>query len=157
MKWNYYNNGSWVIVTPAIHNDTLYFTTSDTHKFIALSATDGKMLYTSDCRTLGFSCPAITDGTVYMGNFGGSLMAFKSTNGDPLWEFRTEAAAINKDSVLTVKGNFNFPKIFKENSYAGMLKAMDILYSTGSILSSPAVVNGIIYVGSTDGNVYALD
>jgi outer membrane protein assembly factor BamB len=156
LKWKYYNNGSWVIVTPALHNDTLYFTTSDTHEFIALSATDGKVLYTSNCKTLGFSSPAITDGTVYLGNFGGSLMAFKSKNGDPLWEFRTEAAAINKDSVLTVKGDFNFPKIFKGNSYAGMLKAMDILYSLGSILSSPSIANGIIYFGSTDGNVYAL-
>jgi outer membrane protein assembly factor BamB len=26
----------------------------------------------------------------------------------------------------------------------------------GSILSSPAVVDGVLYVGSTDGNVYAL-
>jgi FOG: WD40-like repeat len=156
LKWKYYNNGSWVIVTPAIYNDTLYFTTSDTHKLIALSATDGKMLYTTDCKTLGFSSPAITDGIVYLGNFGGSLMAFKSKNGDPLWEFRTEAATINKDSLITVKGEFDFPKIFKENSYAGMLKSMDILYSLGSILSSPAVANGIIYIGSTDGNVYAL-
>ena len=46
LKWKYYNDGSWVIVTPAVHNDTLYFTTSDSHKFIALSSTDGKVLYT---------------------------------------------------------------------------------------------------------------
>jgi outer membrane protein assembly factor BamB len=156
LKWKYYNNGSWVIVTPALHNDTLYFSTSDTHKFIALSAIDGKELYKGNCKTFGFSSPAITDGTVYLGNFGGSLMAFKSKNGDPIWEFRTQAAKINKDSIITSKGEFDFPKIFKENSYSGTMKSMDILYSLGSILSSPAVDNGIIYFGSTDGNVYAL-
>jgi outer membrane protein assembly factor BamB len=156
LKWKYFNNGSWVIVTPAIHNDTLYFTTSDTHKFIALSSADGRELYTVDCRTFGFSSPAITDGIVYLGTFGGSLMALKSKNGDLLWEFRTEAARINKDSIINTKGEFDSPKIFKENSYSGMLKSMDILYSLGSILSSPAVANGKIYFGSTDGTVYGL-
>ena len=156
LKWKYYNNGSWVIVTPAIHNDTLYFTTSDTHKFIALSTADGKELYTGDCRTYGFSSPAITEGIVYAGNFGGSLMAFKSKNGVMVWEFKTRAAMLNKDSLLTVKGEFDSPKIFRENSYTGMKNAVDILYSLGSILSSPAVSGGMIYFGSTDGNVYAL-
>jgi outer membrane protein assembly factor BamB len=156
LKWKYYNNGSWVIVTPALHSDTLYFTTSDTHKFIALSATDGKVLYTGDCKTFGFSSPAITEGTIYLGTFGGSLMAFRSKNGNPIWEFRTEAAKINKDSIITSKGDFDFPKIFKENTYTGMKNAVDLLYSLGSILSSPAVSEGMIYFGSTDGNVYAL-
>jgi len=156
LKWKYYNNGSWVIVTPALHNDTLYFTTSDTHKFIALSSTDGKVLYTGDCKTFGFSSPAITEGTIYLGTFGGSLMAFRSKNGNPIWEFRTEAAKINKDSIITSKGDFDFPKIFKENTYTGMKNAVDLLYSLGSILSSPAVSEGMIYFGSTDGNVYAL-
>lgn len=156
MKWNYYNNGSWVIVTPALHNDTLYFTTSDTHKLIALKATDGQVLLTGNCKTFGFSSPAITQGIVYLGNFSGSLMAFNSKNGDPVWEFQTEASKIDKDSILNKKGEFDFPKVFKENSYVGMLKTMDILYSLGSILSSPAVSDGMIYFGSTDGNVYAL-
>jgi outer membrane protein assembly factor BamB len=156
LKWRYYNNGSWVIVTPAIHNDTLYFATSDTHKLIALSATNGKVMYSGDCKTLGFSSPAVTEGIVYLGNFGGSLLAFKSKNGDPIWEFQTQNAKINKDSILNSKGEFDFPKIFKENSYLGMKKAMDIMYSIGSILSSPVVSKGIIYFGSTDGNVYAL-
>lgn len=156
LRWKYYNNGSWVIVTPALHNDTLYFTTSDTHKFIALSATDGRMLYASDCRTFGFSSPAVTDGVVYLGTFGGSLMAFKSGNGESIWEFRTEAAKVDKDSLISKKGEFDFQKVFTENTYSGMLQSMNRLYSLGSILSSPAVADGIIYFGSTDGNVYAL-
>ncbi len=156
LKWKYYNNGSWVIVTPAISNDTLYFTTSDTHKFIALNAGDGKELYIGDCKTFGFSSPVITGGIVYLGNFGGSLMAFNTKNGNPVWEFKTPGARLNKDSLITSKGEFDSPKIFKENSYSGMIKSMDILYSLGSILSSPAVSQGLIYFGSTDGSVYAL-
>jgi eukaryotic-like serine/threonine-protein kinase len=156
LKWQFYNNGSWVIVTPAVHNDTLYFTTSDTHKLIALNALDGKMLYTGNCKTFGFSSPAVTNGLVYLGNFGGSLMAFKTNNGEPAWEFRTEEAVADKDSILTDKGEFIFPKIFKENTYKASLAAVNLLYSVGSILSSPAVNDGTVYFGSTDGFVYAL-
>ena len=83
-------------------------------------------------------------------------MAFRSKNGNPIWEFRTEAAKINKDSIITSNGDFDLPKIFKENSYTDMKNAVDLLYSVGSILSSPAVSEGMIYFGSTDGNVYAL-
>ena len=156
LKWKYYNNGSWVIVTPAIHNDTLYFTTSDTHRFIALNSADGEELYKGDCKTFGFSSPAITEGIVYAGNFGGSLMAFKSANGKPLWEFKTDAARANRDSLLTDKGEFNFSKVFRENTYVDMLDAMRRLYSLGSVLSSPAASDGMIYFGSTDGSIYAL-
>jgi eukaryotic-like serine/threonine-protein kinase len=157
LRWKCFNNGSWIVVTPAVHNDTLYYTTSDTHKFIALNITDGSMLYSGDCKSFGFSSPAITQGTVYLGNFGGSLLAFRSDNGEQLWEFKTKAATLNKDSILLNNGEFNASKVFKENSYSGMLKAVDMLYSVGSILSSPAVADGVIYFGSTDGNVYALN
>ena len=30
-------------------------------------------------------------------------------------------------------------------------------YTTGNYVDSPAVVNGVVYVGSFDGNVYALN
>jgi outer membrane protein assembly factor BamB len=30
------------------------------------------------------------------------------------------------------------------------------MFSLGSILSSPAVAGGLVFVGSTDGNLYAL-
>jgi eukaryotic-like serine/threonine-protein kinase len=156
LRWKYYNNGSWVIVTPAIHNDTLYFSTSDTHKMIALNAANGKELYTTSCKTFGFSSPALTEGKVYLGNFGGSMIAYDNRNGNILWEFKTTDAMADKDSILSATGEFNTGKIFIENSYSGMLKAMNILYSLGSVLSSPAVYNGTVYFGSTDGYVYAL-
>jgi eukaryotic-like serine/threonine-protein kinase len=156
LKWKYYNNGSWVIATPAVHNDTLYFTTSDTHKLIALNASDGRELYSNSCKTFGFSSPGISVGNIYTGNFGGSMMAFEKKSGKILWEFLTPAAKANKDSILASNGEFILGKVFKENSYTGMLKAMDVLYSTGSILSSPAVSNGMVYFGSADGSVYAL-
>ena len=156
LKWKYFNSFSWVIATPAIHNDTLYFETSDSHKLIALYAINGKLLYTSDCKTYGFSSPAVADGKIYLGNHGGSLMAFETTAGKTLWEFQTPAAKANKDSIIAPNGEFNYARIFTENSYAANLKAVDLIYSAGSVLSSPAVWNGMVFFGSTDSCVYAL-
>ena len=156
LKWKYFNDFSWVIATPAIHNDTLYFETSDSHKLVALNAVTGKHLFTGDCKTYGFSSPAIADRKIYLGNQGGSLMAFDSKTGKTLWEFQTPAASANKDSIIAPNGEFNYAKIFTENTYAASLKAVDLIYSVGSVLSSPAVWNGMIFFGSTDSCVYAL-
>jgi outer membrane protein assembly factor BamB len=35
--------------------------------------------------------------------------------------------------------------------------ASDRQFNIGAILSSPLVMNGIVYFGSTDGNLYAIE
>ncbi len=156
LKWKYYNNGSWVIVTPAIRNDTLFFTTSDTHKLIAVNAITGKEYYTGNCLSYGFSSPALAGNKLFAGNSGGSLLAFDVKNGKQLWEFKTQAAVLNEDSLLTKSGELNAARLYKENSYKGALESVSKLFSLGSIVSSPAVDKGKIFFGSTNGNVYAL-
>ena len=156
LKWKYYNNGSWVIATPVVHRDTLYYETSDSHKVNALSAADGKLLYSVDCKTYGFSSPALTTGILYLGTHGGSMIALETKTGKTLWEFRTPASLANRDSIIAGNGEFNYPKIFTENTYEANLKSVDRIYSVGSILSSPAVSNGMVYFGSADSCVYAL-
>ena len=156
LKWKYYNNGSWVIATPAVHNDTLYYETSDSHKVNALSADSGKLLYSVDCKTYGFSSPALTNGILYLGTHGGSMMALETKTGKAIWEFRTPSSLANRDSIIAENGEFNYPKIFTENTYEANMKSVDRIYSVGSILSSPAVLNGMVYFGSADSCVYAL-
>jgi outer membrane protein assembly factor BamB len=156
LKWKDYNTGSWVIATPAIHNDTLYYETSDSHKVIALSAVSGKLLYSGDCKTYGFSSPSLAGGVLYIGTHGGSLIAFEAKTGNLLWKFKTPDAMANRDSVIAENGEFNYSRIFTENTYAANMKAVDLIYSVGSILSSPAIYDGMVYFGSTDSCVYAL-
>jgi outer membrane protein assembly factor BamB len=38
-----------------------------------------------------------------------------------------------------------------------MVSGVQTLMSVGAILSSPVVVDDVVYFGSTDGNVYALN
>ncbi len=37
------------------------------------------------------------------------------------------------------------------------MSGMQKMMAVGAILSSPAIANGTIYVGSADGNIYALN
>jgi outer membrane protein assembly factor BamB len=37
-----------------------------------------------------------------------------------------------------------------------MVSGVQKMMSVGAILSSPVVVNNVVYVGSSDGNLYAL-
>jgi outer membrane protein assembly factor BamB len=49
------------------------------------------------------------------------------------------------------------PMIYRSNWHQAPLTASDLQFSIGSIFSSPLVVGGVIYFGSTDGNLYAIE
>ena len=47
--------------------------------------------------------------------------------------------------------------IFRSNAGDAGVVSVDREFSVGSIFSSPLVADGVLYVGSTDGNLYALE
>ena len=53
-------------------------------------------------------------------------------------------------------GTPNSDVIYRSDFYDDMVAGVDRMMSMGSILSSPVVVGGVVYVGSADGNLYAL-
>jgi len=50
----------------------------------------------------------------------------------------------------------NYAAAFTSNFYADMVVGATKMLSVGAILSSPVIADHVIYVGSTDGNLYAL-
>jgi outer membrane protein assembly factor BamB len=55
-------------------------------------------------------------------------------------------------------GSIKFEKVFSSPTpyYEDMVLAVHKLFTMGTILSSPVVVDDSVYFGSTDGNLYAL-
>jgi len=46
--------------------------------------------------------------------------------------------------------------LYTDRTLDGIIIGLDRMFSMGSIISSPVVRGGVLYVGSTDGNLYAL-
>jgi outer membrane protein assembly factor BamB len=162
--WRQANSGSWVIASPAIEDGVVYVTTSDTMKLRALELKTGAQIFDLSYNAYGFSSPAVAGGHAYFGSFDGVLhdadLRARKMNG----EFRVQASLQHKE-LLTADGHLNTNVIFgpmgpdgnPNNSIDASIVGIDRLLQLGSILSSPAIANGVVYVGSADGSVYALD
>ncbi|HLJ44638.1 MAG TPA: PQQ-binding-like beta-propeller repeat protein [Bryobacteraceae bacterium] len=155
-KWAVSNGGSWVLPSPAVHEGKVYFGTSDSGLLRIVEAGTGADVATIDAKFPVYSSPAIAGGTVYVGTFGGKLLALDEKTHEALWEFQTEASKRNVASLSKPDGKIDFGKMMTRNFYDDMVIGVARYLAAGSILSSPVIDNGVIYFGSTDGNVYAL-
>ena len=77
--------------------------------------------------------------------------------GEPLWDFQTEASKQNKGWILTADRKFNEPMFFTSSWREAPIVGIDRQQNIGGIFSTPLVMNGVVYFGSTDGNLYAID
>jgi outer membrane protein assembly factor BamB len=139
VKWQFHTDGQ-VVSSPAVTGDTIYVGSSD-HFLYAIDRAAGsqKWKFKTDGRIT--SSPAIDAGTVYFGSYDGNFYAVDSAKGTQKWKFalpgerRFAAAHLHGagPSGETMPDPFDF------------------------YLSSPVVLHGVVYFGSGDTNVYALD
>ena len=59
--------------------------------------------------------------------------------------------------MLTADRKFNTPLLFPSSWREAPIVATDRQFSVGSIFSSPLIVGGVVYFGSTDGTLYAVE
>jgi len=156
-KWNISTGLSWVITTPAVHQGKVYFATSDSRLFKIVQASDGKPLAEHTGKAYYWSSPAIAGDVAYIGAFNGSLEARDGTSGELLWEFQTDASRRNLGWVLAADRTVNNSMLFRSGWREASAVAQARQYTIGVIASSPLVHDGVVYVGSTDGNVYAIE
>jgi outer membrane protein assembly factor BamB len=158
--WKYAADNSWVLTTAAVKDGMVYFGTSDTYLFLGFDAKTGREKIRYKTNGYVYSSPAITGNTAYFGDFSGSLCAVDLSTGKLMNKFTTNARTENAAKVLNPEGNVDFNYLAKGKDvslYATSVEAMNKLYTLGSIVSSPAINNGVIYFGSADGYLYALN
>lgn len=157
-KWSFSNKGSWVIGSPAVQDGKVYFATSDSGLFYGLDAKAGAPLFSLGFKNWPmFSSPAIAGGTAYIGSHQGKLFAIDLKSQKVAWTFETEGFKKNGAVYTKADGAPNYEAAFFDFFYDDMIMGVQKMMSVGAILSSPMVVEGTIYVGSADGNVYALN
>lgn len=115
-----------------------------------------------------FSSPTCSNGIVYFGNLGGNIFAVNATTGTEVWNFtanygvRSSVAVVNNKlytgaddgNIYCLNANTG-QQIWK--TYAGNVTNTILTGGMANIRSSPIVSNGLVYVGSLDGNLYCLD
>jgi eukaryotic-like serine/threonine-protein kinase len=156
-KWDYPTSKSWVIGSPAVYNGTVYVGTSDSSRLMALDAKTGRLRFNFDAKSYMFSSPAIAGDIVYVGDHNGKLFAIDTKTGKLAWEFQTDAAKTNRLKALNPDGSLNqeaFAPVFGD--FEDMYLDLYRFISVGAIVSSPAVDKGVVFFGSMDGNLYAL-
>ena len=156
-RWHFNNSGSWVISSPAVTQGKVIFGTSDSSLYLVLDAETGRQIIRQQGKAYVFSSPSVAGKTVFTGVLNGTLEARDLDSGDLLWEFRTEASKRNDGWILTADRQFNTPLTFWSSWREVPIVAAVRQFGVGSIFSSPLVVRGVVYFGSTDGNMYALE
>jgi len=157
-KWDYPTSKSWVIGTPAVRNGIVYVGTSDSSRFMALDAKTGRLRFNFDAKSYMFSSPALAGDLAYVGDHNGRLYAINIKTGKLAWQFQTDAAKKDPFKILNAEGTLNQQSLYApvfgdfEDMYLAMFKFMSI----GAIVSSPVVDHGVVYFGSMDGNLYAV-
>jgi outer membrane protein assembly factor BamB len=156
-KWRFNNEMSWVITSPAVAQGKVFFATSDSSLFHVVDAATGKSVLKQQDKAYMFSSPAIAGDVVLIGVLNGTLQARDFKTGEPLWDFQTETSKQNKGWVLTADRNFNEPMFFYSSWREAPIVGTERQFNIGAIFSTPLVRNGVVYFGSTDGNLYALE
>jgi len=156
LRWQFSTAQSWVIATPAVVGEEIYFTTSDTHKFEVLNALTGEEKYSLPYHIFAFSSPAIAGDRAYFGTFEGIVYSVDLKTKKYRDTFSTSGRSLNGPRLLDENGEL-LPSVWVGDTQDDVIVTLRTkIFSLGSILSSPAVADGIVYVGSVDGHLYAL-
>jgi outer membrane protein assembly factor BamB len=133
----------------------------------AVNASSGALLWRSSIGVSGLS-PAVANGIVYVGN-GAGLFALDAKTGVLLWNSFDVASIFNSPAVANglvyvgffIQGSTGFGVAAfdaKTGVQRWIYAAESNLDNVGQIVgSSPAVADGMVYIGSEAGTVYALD
>jgi outer membrane protein assembly factor BamB/plastocyanin len=158
LAWKYETDYGYFVGSPIVADGVLYVK-DDGGILHALDAKNGALMWEKNVGGGGESTPVIAEGTIYV--TGNELYAFDAKTGDLKWTY-SEAGFVRTSSPTVVHGIVYFADSYNAyavNASTGTLKwktetaqfQMDYPYP------SPAVSNGMLYVGQGDGKLYAIN
>ncbi len=155
--------------SPAVSANTVYVTIlSSGHpdkpgRIVALNSSTGAIRWRRPLPSPSESSPLLDDGHVFFGSQSGIVYALNAHDGRVIWTYRAPGAV--KASPTLSEGVLYF------GDYSGHVQAVSeqtgrrlwisssegALFGNGTFYSTPAVVYGRVFLGNTDGRVYAYD
>jgi len=152
-KWNMKEKGSWIIATPLALNNRLYFGTSDSHTFYCMDAAYGKVKWTLPLNMRVYGSAVADSNLVYFGCFNGKIYGVDAERGTITKTFQTAASKQHYASVFGEDDHFRKDfELYGQDATGAEQKIL----SLGSFLATPLLQDGVLYMGSADGNFYAI-
>jgi outer membrane protein assembly factor BamB len=156
-RWVFNNKGSWVITSPIVQGGRVYFATSDTATLHILDASNGAHIDSLKFKWPFFASPSIAGGILYLAGQDGKLVATDLSTRKELWTFQSDGSVENLAKLSMPDGGPNYEAVFASNFYDDLIVGVSNIHRVGMFLSSPVISRKIVYIGSTDGNLYALE
>ena len=165
----YQRLGTLSASTPAVIGDRVYATIMDRSqglekgRAVAVDFNSGRILWSRELPSQSESSPIYWQGKVYFGSQDGTFYALNAATGQTLWTYKAEGSV--KASPTLQNGILYF------GDYSGHLQAISArtghrlwvagsegaLIGSGNFYSTAAVMYGRVFLGNTDGRVYAYD
>lgn len=152
--WKYATEGG-IVSRPALYEGNLFFGSEDKRLHV-ISARSGRLLWTYYTDKPIRSSPRIAEGHIFIGSDDNYLHAVNASTGRRTW--RIEAGGPVRSTPL-----IQFESIFF-GTESGDFLCLDLggsirwrFKAKRALTSSPIATQGIVFVGSVDWNVYALD
>ena len=147
-----------------------------------MNVTDGNELWTYNIRNYqnyGISSPAVANGAVYVASSGlnasfdaiNNVYALNAVNGELLWNYTNEwpgtiiwsSPAVAGGAVyVSCNGNPGILYVLNATNGIQLWQYQPVFNyennnTNDTFASSPVVVNGVVYIGSNDATIYAID
>jgi outer membrane protein assembly factor BamB len=152
--------------SPAVAGRTVYATVlSGAHggRVVAVDYGSGKTRWSRNLPSRSESSPLVANGRVYFGSQNGTVYALDAADGSIVWTYHASGAV--KASPTLNDGVLYF------GDYSGQVQAVrasnghrvwksgseGALFGSGTFYSTPAVFYGRVFLGNTDGRMYAYD
>jgi outer membrane protein assembly factor BamB len=161
--------GALSAATPAVDANTVYATVlsrtpgGETGRVVALDSSNGHIRWSRDLSSRAESSPLLDKGRLFFGTQDGTVYSLDARTGKQIWIYH--AAGAVKASPSLWNGVLYF------GDYSGQVQAVresdgkqvwisgseGAPLGSGTFYSTPAVIYGRVFLGNTDGRVYAYD
>lgn len=168
LLWNFTTGGA-VGSSPTIADGRVFFGSQDKNVY-SLDSQNGSFIWKFPTNSRIQSSPAVSNGKVYIGPDDGNVYCLNANDGRLIWKTPAGgyieanfASLVRIQSSPTVVGGKVYVGSLDKNLYSLNAVNGDIIWTyktLGYITSSPAVVNGAVYITSQEpdsGALYKLD
>ena len=157
--WRFTTNGR-IDTRPAVAEGVVYVNTysysyDGDGRLYALDAASGAQLWSSGISGMDWN-PVVSGGGVYVSGYSG-LYAFDAASGEPLPNYPVRPG--DSSALAVAEGVVYAGKLYALDGASGEVLWKHVIEEDmydSYIGGPPAVADGVVYVGSSDGKIYAL-